>query len=116
MIIKLAPCLGIGKFRRLDGNDSRGRNIPVSVFRGDFTEQRKESAGISQSRTWADLACGGVGTGRRGMAAGIMLIIFHAITKSLLFLCVGTAEHNIGSRDIEDMDGLLEECLVWQLS
>ena len=26
--------------------------------------------------------------------------------KSLLFLCVGTAEHNIGSRDIEDMDGL----------
>ena len=26
--------------------------------------------------------------------------------KILLFLCVGTAEHNIGSRDIEDMDGL----------
>ena len=35
-----------------------------------------------------------------------MLIIFHAITKSLLFLCVGTAEHHIGSRMIEDMDGL----------
>jgi ech hydrogenase subunit A len=35
-----------------------------------------------------------------------MLIIFHAVTKSLLFLSVGTAEHNIGSRDIEDMDGL----------
>jgi ech hydrogenase subunit A len=35
-----------------------------------------------------------------------MLIIFHAVTKSVLFLCVGTAEHNIGSRDIEDMDGL----------
>ena len=38
-----------------------------------------------------------------------MLIIFHAVTKSLLFLCVGTAEHNIGSRDIEDMDGLFEK-------
>jgi ech hydrogenase subunit A len=38
--------------------------------------------------------------------AATMLIIFHAVTKSLLFLCVGTAEHNIGSRDIEDMDGL----------
>ncbi|MEG0156627.1 MAG: NADH-quinone oxidoreductase subunit L, partial [Anaerovoracaceae bacterium] len=24
------------------------------------------------------------------------------------FLCVGTAEHNIGSRDIEDMDGLFD--------
>ncbi|MBQ7404892.1 MAG: hypothetical protein IJV90_00540, partial [Candidatus Methanomethylophilaceae archaeon] len=38
--------------------------------------------------------------------AGIMLTVFHAITKSLMFLCVGTVEHHIGSRDIEDMDGL----------
>jgi len=38
--------------------------------------------------------------------AGIFLIIFHAAAKSLLFLCVGTAEHHIGSRDIEDMDAL----------
>ena len=36
------------------------------------------------------------------------LILFHAIAKSLLFLCVGTAEHHIGSRDIEDMDLLFE--------
>lgn len=40
--------------------------------------------------------------------AGIMLTVFHAVTKSLLFLCVGTAEHHIGSRDIEDMDGLFD--------
>ena len=53
------------------------------------------------------VACGGVGT-YGAVWAGIMLIIFHAVTKSLLFLCVGTAEHNIGSRDIEDMDGLFE--------
>ena len=51
------------------------------------------------------VACGGIGTAAAVWAA-IMLIIFHAVTKSLLFLCVGTAEHNIGSRDIEDMDGL----------
>jgi ech hydrogenase subunit A len=38
--------------------------------------------------------------------AAIFLLIFHAATKSLLFLCVGTAEHHIGSRDIEDMDNL----------
>jgi ech hydrogenase subunit A len=35
-----------------------------------------------------------------------MLIVFHALAKSLLFLCVGTTEHNIGSRDIEDLDGI----------
>ena len=36
------------------------------------------------------------------------LILFHAIAKSLLFLCVGTAEHHIGSRDIESMDLLFD--------
>ena len=35
-------------------------------------------------------------------------MLFHAVAKSLLFLCVGTAEHHIGSRDIEDMDLMFE--------
>ena len=38
--------------------------------------------------------------------AAIFLIIFHTVSKSVLFLCVGTVEHRIGSRNIEDMDGL----------
>lgn len=41
------------------------------------------------------------------VAAAIMLMIFHAVSKALLFLCVGTIEHGIGSRDIEDMRGLI---------
>ena len=52
-------------------------------------------------------ACAGVGTAEAIWAA-IFLVIFHAIAKSLLFLCVGTAEHHIGSRNIEDMDTLFE--------
>jgi len=40
--------------------------------------------------------------------AAIFLTVFHACAKSLLFLCVGTAEHHIGSRDIESMDLLFE--------
>ena len=48
-------------------------------------------------------ACAGVGTPEAVWAA-MFLILFHAIAKSLLFLCVGTAEHHIGSRDIESMD------------
>jgi ech hydrogenase subunit A len=51
------------------------------------------------------VACAGVGTPEAVWAA-IFLLIFHAAAKSLLFLCVGTAEHHIGSRDIEDMDNL----------
>lgn len=52
-------------------------------------------------------ACAGVGT-PEALWAAVLLIVFHAAAKSLLFLCVGTAEHHIGSRDIEDMDLLFE--------
>jgi len=52
------------------------------------------------------VACGGIGT-YEAVWAGILLIIFHAVSKSLLFLSVGTVEHNLGSRDIEDMHGLI---------
>ena len=37
----------------------------------------------------------------------MLLIIFHAVAKSLLFLCVGIIEYKLGSRDIEDMDYLI---------
>ncbi len=50
-------------------------------------------------------ACAGVGIAEAAWAA-IFLIIFHTVSKSILFLCVGTVEHRIGSRNIEDMDGL----------
>lgn len=50
-------------------------------------------------------ACAGVGTSEAIWAA-MFLMIFHTVSKSLLFLCVGTVEHRIGSRNIEDMDGL----------
>ena len=53
------------------------------------------------------VACAGVGTPEAVWAA-TFLVLFHAVAKSLLFLCVGTAEHHIGSRDIEDMDLVFE--------
>ena len=51
--------------------------------------------------------CAGVATSEAVWAA-CFLVLFHAAAKSLLFLCVGTAEHHIGSRDIEDMDLLFK--------
>lgn len=85
---------------------------------GGFTFLIASGIAISQSNakkvlaysTIANLglivACAGIGTYKLVWAA-IMLIIFHAIAKSLLFLCVGTVEHRIGSRDIEQMSGLI---------
>jgi ech hydrogenase subunit A len=51
------------------------------------------------------IACAGINT-PAAITAAILLIIFHAISKALLFLCVGAIEQKIGSRDIEDMRGL----------
>jgi ech hydrogenase subunit A len=50
--------------------------------------------------------CGGIGT-CEAVWAGVLLIIFHAVAKCLLFLCVGVVEHKLHSRNIEDMSGLV---------
>jgi ech hydrogenase subunit A len=50
-------------------------------------------------------ACAGINT-PEAITAAVLLIIFHAVIKAMLFLCVGTIEQHIESRDIEDMRGL----------
>jgi ech hydrogenase subunit A len=52
------------------------------------------------------VACAGIGT-YEAIWAAILLIVFHAVSKSLLFLSVGTVEHRIKSREIDDMNGLI---------
>lgn len=52
------------------------------------------------------VACAGINT-YAAMWSALFLIIFHAVAKSLLFLCVGIIEYKLESRDIEDMDYLI---------
>lgn len=61
-------------------------------------------------------ACAGVGT-EEPIWAGVFLLIFHAISKSLLFQTVGAIENSTGSRDIETMHGLVRRhpYLAWTL-
>ena len=51
-------------------------------------------------------ACAGIGM-YEAVWAGILLMMFHAVSKSLMFLSVGAVENNTGSRNIEDMHGLI---------
>lgn len=41
------------------------------------------------------------------ISAAMILIVFHSVSKALLFLCTGEIEHTVNSRDIEDMTGLI---------
>jgi ech hydrogenase subunit A len=52
------------------------------------------------------VACAGINT-YAAVWSALFLIIFHAVAKSLLFLCVGIIEYKLDSRDIEDMDYLI---------
>ena len=52
------------------------------------------------------VACAGMGTSGT-IWAGVFLMIFHAVSKSLLFQDIGAVENSIHSRNIEDMHGLL---------
>ncbi|MDF2632413.1 MAG: echA, partial [Caproiciproducens sp.] len=51
-------------------------------------------------------ACAGVGM-HEAVWAGVLLMMFHAVSKSLMFLSVGAVENSTGSRNIEDMHGLI---------
>lgn len=50
--------------------------------------------------------CAGVGT-PLALWAAVMLILFHAVAKALLFVGVGTVDQAVGSLDIESMQGLI---------
>jgi len=91
----------------------------VVAMVGGFTFVAAAAIAISQSNGKRVLAystisnlgliicCAGIGS-QIALGAAMLLIIFHAISKGLLFLCIGTIEQGIGSRDIEDMQGLMK--------
>ena len=107
LIVRLAPVLA-------------GSHLGIIVsFFGAFTFAAASAIAISQQNgkrvlaysTIANLGliicCAGLGT-QAALAAAMLLMIFHALSKGMLFLCIGTIEQKIGSRDIEDMQGLFK--------
>jgi ech hydrogenase subunit A len=80
------------------------------LFASFIAVSQSDSKRVLAYSTIATLAlivmCAGVGTYEAAWSA-LLLIIFHATAKSLLFLCVGVVDYKLDSRDIEDMDFLI---------
>jgi len=70
------------------------------------TNAKKVLAYSTISNLGLIIACAGINTSL-ALAAAVALIIFHAVSKGLLFMSAGVIEHRIWSREIEDMEGLL---------
>lgn len=105
LIIRLAPSLGLnaaGVTVTLVGGFTFIITAMMAISQSDA---KKILAYSTISNLGLIVACAGINT-PESIWAAMMLIIFHAVAKSLLFLTVGAAELCLGSRNVESMDGL----------
>lgn len=106
LLIRIAPTLGYNVAGILVMMVGGITFLLASLMAITQSDGKKVLAYSTVSNLGLIVACAGIGS-YESIWAGIMLIIFHAIAKSLMFLSVGTVEHSMGSRDIEDMHGLI---------
>ena len=106
LIIRLAPLLGttsVGRVVTLVGGVTF---LACSLTAIAQSDAKKILAYSTIANLGLIVMCASIGT-PESIWAAIMLVIFHSISKSLLFLSVGSIEHQLGSRDVENMDILM---------
>ncbi|UFS70417.1 NADH-quinone oxidoreductase subunit L [Geomonas sp. RF6] len=105
LIVRLAPAYAGTTLSLMVATFGAFTFLATSMLAVNMRNGKKILAYSTIANLGLIVACAGINT-PAAIVAAILLIIFHAVSKGLLFLCVGTIEHNIGSRDIEDMRGL----------
>ncbi len=106
LIIRLAPLLGLSTVGMIVTTIGCITFLVCSLIAISQSDAKKILAYSTLANLGLIVICASVGT-QESIWAAILLVIFHAISKSLLFLSVGSIEHQIGSRNVEDMDILL---------
>jgi ech hydrogenase subunit A len=107
LIIRLSPLLGdtsVGRIVTLVGGVTF---LACSLMAISQSDAKKILAYSTLANLGLIVICASIGT-QESLWAAILLVIFHSVSKSLLFICVGSIEHQIGSRNVEDMDILLD--------
>ena len=106
LLIRLSPLLGqtiVGRIITILGAITFLISSLIAISQSDA---KKILAYSTVANLGLIVICASVGT-QESLWAAILLVIFHSISKSLLFLSVGSIEHQIGSRNVEDMDILM---------
>lgn len=106
LLIRLVPLLGPTSVGRIITFIGALTFIMCSLMAISKSDAKKILAYSTIANLGLIIMCASVGT-QESVWAAILLVIFHAISKSLLFLSVGSVEHQIGSRNVENMDVLL---------
>ncbi|MGN0457671.1 MAG: NADH-quinone oxidoreductase subunit L [Eubacterium sp.] len=116
LLIRLAPAMSGELSGYLIGLIGGLTFLAMSMLAITVSDGKKVLAYSTLSNLGLITACAGIGT-QETVWAAIFLVIFHAVSKSLLFQTVGSIEHQTGSRDIETMHGLVRRYpyLTWTL-
>lgn len=107
LIIRLSPFLGTTSVGAIVTAVGSITFLLCSLIAISQSDGKKILAYSTLANLGLIVICASVGT-TESLWAAILLVIFHAVSKSLLFLSVGSIEHQIGSRNVEDMDVLLK--------
>jgi ech hydrogenase subunit A len=78
----------------------------VSIVAGTESNTKKVLAYSTLGSLGLIVGCAGIGTPELAWV-GVMIIIFHAMAKGLLFMVVGTIENRLYTKNMENFDALL---------
>lgn len=106
ILLRLAPAMADTQIGQMVAFVGGFTFFMASILAITQSDGKKVLAFSTISNLGLMVACCGVGKPETVWAAAF-LMMFHAISKSLLFQDVGATENATGSRDIEDMHGLL---------
>lgn len=106
LLIRLAPALQGNMAGMMVSTIGGFTFLVTSVLAISQDDGKKVLAYSTISNLGLITACAGVGM-HEAVWAGVLLMIFHAVSKSLMFLSVGAVENCLGSRNVEDMHGLI---------
>lgn len=106
VLIRLAPLMKgnvVGMFIAFIGAFTF---LSTSFMAISQSDAKKVLAMSTISNLGLMVACAGIGTPETVWAC-VFLMLFHAVSKSMLFQVVGATENSLHSRDVEDFHGLL---------
>ncbi|GHU54829.1 oxidoreductase [Clostridia bacterium] len=105
LLLRLSPLLGttnVGRIVTLIGGITF---LAASLLAITQSDAKRILAYSTIANLGLIITCIGIAT-PEALWAAIFLVIFHAVSKSLLFLSVGEVEHQLHSRDVDDMSNL----------
>jgi ech hydrogenase subunit A len=106
LLLRLAPNLnGTGYLVGLIGAVGAISFLATAVLAITQSNAKRVLAYSTIGNLGLIVVCVGLDTSL-ALTAGLLLLIFHAISKALLFLSVGVVKEQLGSEDIDDMEGL----------